>query len=81
MLTGENGILTKASEAKTLTEESQKKEELEMALSQMAMNYTLNGGTGTFSDYIFANGDTLKSILGESNVTLDSEAKTITYKG
>ena len=76
MLTGENGILTKASEAKTLTEESQKKEELEMA-----MNYTLNGGTGTFSDYIFANGDTLKSILGESNVTLDSEAKTITYKG
>ena len=81
MLTGENGILTKASEAKTLTEESQKKEELEMALSQMAMNYTLNGGTGTFSDYIFANGDTLKSILGESNVTLDNEAKTITYKG
>ena len=81
MLTGENGILTKASEAKTLTEESQKKEELEMALSQMAMNYTLNGGTGTFSDYIFANEDTLKSILGESNVTLDSEAKTITYKG
>ena len=81
MLTGENGILTKASEAKALTEESQKKEELEMALSQMAMNYTLNGGTGTFSDYIFANGDTLKSILGESNVTLDSEAKTITYKG
>ena len=47
----------------------------------MAMEYHLNGGAATFSDYIFAHEDDLKAALGASNVNLNSEAKTITYKG
>ena len=81
MLTGQNGILNRASEAKNKTTDSQNKEELEFALSQMAMEYHLNGGAATFSDYIFAHEDDLKAALGTSNVSLNSEAKTITYKG
>ena len=81
MLTGQNGILNRASEAKNKTTDAQNKEELEFALSQMAMEYHLNGGAATFSDYIFAHGDDLKAALGTSNVSLNSEAKTITYKG
>ena len=81
MLTGQNGILTRSGEAKEKTLESQNKEELQMALSQMAMEYSINGGAETFSDYIFEHGDDLKELLGSSNVTLDGTAKTITYKG
>ncbi len=81
MLTGQNGILSRASEAQSKTSDAQNKEELEMAISQMAMEYHLNGGVGTFSDYIFENEDKLKEILGANNVSLDSGAKTITYKG
>ena len=81
MLTGQNGILNRASEAKNKTTDAQNKEELEFALSQMAMEYHLNGGAATFSDYIFAHEDDLKAALGTSNVSLNSEAKTITYKG
>ena len=80
MLTGQNGILNRASEAKNKTTDAQNKEELEFALSQMAMEYHLNGGAATFSDYIFAHEDDLKAALGTSNVSLNSEAKTITYK-
>ena len=78
MLTGQNGILNRASEAKNKTTDAQNKEELEFALSQMAMEYHLNGGAATFSDYIFAHEDDLKAALGTSNVSLNSEAKTIT---
>ena len=81
MLTGQNGILNRASEAKNKTTDAQNKEELEFALSQMAMEYHLNGGAATFSDYIFAHGDDLKEALGANNVNLNSAAKTITYKG
>ena len=81
MLTGQNGILSRASEAQSKTSDAQNKEELEMAISQMAMEYHLNGGVGTFSDYIFENEDKLKEALGTNNVSLDSGAKTITYKG
>ena len=81
MLTGQNGILNRAAEAKDKTTDAQNQEELEMALSQMAMEYHLNGGADTFSDYIFAHEDDLKAELGTSNVSLNSEAKTITYKG
>ena len=81
MLTGQNGILSRASEAQSKTSDAQNKEELEMAISQMAMEYHLNGGVGTFSDYIFENDDKLKEALGTNNVSLDSGAKTITYKG
>ena len=81
MLTGQNGILSRASEAQSKTSDAQNKEELEMAISQMAMEYHLNGGVGTFSDYIFENDDKLKETLGTNNVSLDSGAKTITYKG
>ncbi len=81
MLTGQNGILNRGAEAKQKTTDAQSKEELEMALSQMAMEYHLNGGADTFSDYIFAHEDELKKALGTDNVSLNSAAKTITYKG
>ena len=81
MLTGQNGILNRAAEAKNATGEAQNKEELEMAISSLGMDYYMNGGAGTFSDYIFAHEDDLKSELGTSDVSLDSTAKTITYKG
>ena len=81
MLTGQNGILNRASEAKNQTSESQSKEELELAISQLAIEYHLNGGADTFSDYIFSHEDDLKTALGSNDVSMDSTAKTITYKG
>lgn len=81
MLTGQNGILNRASEARGKSLEAQNKEELEMAISELAMDYHLNGGADTFSDYIFAHEDDLKAKLGASNVSMNGTAKTITYKG
>ena len=47
------------------------------------MEYHLSTTGGTFSDYIFnpENEAKVKEALGESNVVLDRDAKTITYKG
>ena len=47
------------------------------------MEYHLSTKGGTFSDYIFdpENEAKVKEALGESNVVLDRDAKTITYKG
>ena len=47
------------------------------------MEYHLSTTGGTFSDYIFEpeNETKVKEALGESNVVLDRDAKTITYKG
>lgn len=81
MLTGQNGIMSRAEEAKTKTTDSQSKEELEMALSQLAMEYHLNGGEETLSDYIFSHEEELKSILGDTSISLNEERRTITYKG
>ena len=82
MLTGQNGILNRGTEAKAKTAEAQNQEELELGLSNLMMDYQLDvGGTTSFTDYIFSHEDKVKSVLGASNVSLDNTAKTINYKG
>ena len=80
-LMGQNGILTRVSEAKIKTEEAQLLEELQIAITSLAMNYYNSNHSGTLADYIFNNVDKLKNQLGDSNVSVNETAKTITYKG
>ena len=81
MLTGQNGILNRAGEAKNKTVEVQNKEALEMEILQMYMKYNLNGEAGTFFDYIFTNEKELKQELGTDDVNIDKTTQTIQYKG
>ena len=81
MLTGQNGILTRAGEAKTKTETSQTEEELKLAITSLATDYYTGTGGGTLGDYIFSHEEELKKALGTASVSLDATARTITYKG
>ena len=81
MLTGQNGILNRAQEAKSKTEKGSAREELELAITSLGMDYHINGQGGTFRDYIFSHEADLKKELGSDDVTLNKTENTITYKG
>ena len=81
MLTGQNGILNRAQEAKSKTEKGSAREELELAITSLGMDYHINGQGGTFRDYIFSHEAELKKELGSDDVTLNKTENTITYKG
>ena len=80
MLTGQNGILNRAQEAKSKTEKGSAREELELAITSLGMDYHINGQGGTFRDYIFSHEAELKKELGSDDVTLNKTENTITYK-
>ena len=81
MLMGQNGILNRAQEAKSKTEKGSVREELELAITSLGMDYHINGQGGTFRDYIFSHEAELKKELGSDDVTLNKTENTITYKG
>ena len=81
MLTGQNGILNRATTAKKQTENTNARDELALAITSLGMDYHINGQGGTFRDYIFSHEADLKKELGSDQVTLNSAENTITYKG
>ena len=54
MLTGQNGILNRATTAKKQTENTNARDELALAITSLGMDYHINGQGGTFRDYIFS---------------------------
>lgn len=80
MLTGQNGILQRAGEAKTETVKSQTEEELKLALTNLATDYYIAGGKGSFRDYIYNNEAKLKQELGNEEIILDKTQNIILYK-
>jgi len=54
-LTGENGILTQANNAKNETKEASAKEEVELALADLKAQYYISNPSGTLFDYLTAN--------------------------
>ena len=83
MISGQNGILTKAGEAKTRTDFEQIKEELGLAITSASLDYYNEGKTGTLRDYLFSSEGQakIKSELGTNDITFNSSNHTITYKG
>ena len=80
MLMGQNGILSKATTAKTQTESTNARDELALAITSLGMDYHINGQGGTFRDYIFGHEEDLKKELGSDDVILNKDENTITYK-
>ena len=81
MLTGQNGILKRAGEVKTKTEEGQAEEELKLAITSLATEYYASKTRGTLKDYIYSHKEDLKKELGTTEVELDESGSTIKYKG
>ena len=83
MISGQNGILTKAGEAKIQTDFEKTKEELGLALTAASMEYHQGGIEGTLIDYIFSQDgqNKIKRELGTNNVTFKKSSRTITYNG
>ncbi len=81
MLMGQNGILNRATTAKTQTESTNARDELALAITSLGMVYHINGQGGTFRDYIFSHEADLKKELGSDQLTLNSDENLITYKG
>ena len=81
MLTGQNGILNRATTAKKQTENTNARDELALAITSLGMDYHINGQGGTFRDYIFSHEADLKKELGSDQLTLNSDENLITYKG
>ncbi len=75
------GILNRVGEAKTKTEEVQAEEELKLAITNLVSEYYIEGGAEDFRDYMFKQETKLKAELGNADITLNKEAKTIIYKG
>ena len=80
MLMGQNGILSKATTAKTQTESTNARDDLALAITSLGMDYHINGQGGTFRDYIFGHEEDLKKELGSDDVILNKDENTITYK-
>lgn len=86
MLTEDNSILKRSTDAKETSGIAQKQEELQLAISELRVDYhTKNNETGTFRDYIFSEEErkgqeTLKAELGASNLSFDSTKYQIYYK-
>ena len=80
MLMGQNGILNRATMAKTQNESSNAKEELVLAITSLGMNYHVNGQEGTYRDYIFSHEEDLKRELGSDDVIFNKDENTIMYK-
>ena len=83
MISGQNGILTKAGEAKIQTDFEKTKEELGLAITSASLDYYNGGKTGTLRDYLFSSEGQakIKSELGTNDITFNSSNHTITYKG
>ena len=84
MLTGDNGILKRAGEARDTTGRAQIAEELQLAINAVAIDYYKNfasTGSSTLRDYIFLSTTqtAINSQLSE-NASYDATNKKITYK-
>ena len=65
MLTGENGILNRATTAKQTNEEKQAEEELKLGISALAIDYRKNTtNADSFRDYVMNNKQSLANAMG-----------------
>ena len=81
-----NSIFNRAQEATDKYTEGETREQLQMAIIEVQVDYYVQNETGTFRNFIFSTEagkgqEKLKAILGESNLTFDSENNKIIYKG
>ena len=81
-----NSIFKRAQEATDTYTEAEIREQLQIAIIEVQVDYYLQNETGTFRNFIFSTEtgkgqEKLKAILGESNLTFDSENNKIIYKG
>ena len=74
MLTGQNGILNRAAEAKEKTDSSSDLEELQIKAYEALTNYYVSGSNESESEYI------LKKLNG-AGIVADEKTGTVTYKG
>ena len=74
MLTGQNGILNKASDAKKQTESSSDLEYLQTKAYEAITNYYANGKVGSEREYI------LNELEKENDITTNISNETIQYK-
>ena len=87
-LTGENGILNRATEAKQTNEQKTAEEKLKLGVSALSIDYRKNTTNAqTFKQFITANnGENLKDAMGltgddRNQLTANSENGIVTYKG
>lgn len=82
MLTGENGILNRAGQAKVISEEKQAEEELKLGILSLATDYNIGTKMETFRAFIF-NNDSKTKLNNElsGTATFDDTNYIITYKG
>ena len=81
-----NSIFKRAQEATDTYTEAEIREQLQIAIIEVQVDYYLQNETGTFRNFIFSTEtgkgqEKLKAILGESNLPFDSANNKITYKG
>ena len=83
VLTGENGILNRATEAKKTNEEKQAEEELKLGIVALSTDYySKTTRPATFREFIFS--DASKTKLNQElngGATFNNANYTITYKG
>lgn len=86
LITGENGLIQRTIGVKDAHDIAKIKEELQLAIHALEVDYHTGNEQGTFRDYIFSTAqgkgqEKLKAELGESNLSFDSPSHKITYKG
>ena len=74
MLTGQNGILNRAAEAKENTDSSSDLEELQIKAYEALTNYYASGSNESESEYILKN-------LNGAGIVADEKTGTVTYNG
>ena len=74
MLTGQNGILNRAAEAKNNTENASDLEYLQTKAYEAIINYYSEGSTEPENEYVLKN-------LNDSNIITDVNTGTVKYNG
>ena len=79
MLTGQNEILSRTSEAKNNTEETQIEEKINLAISAMKIEYWQSNKNQTMKEFIYSNEQLFKKYFGEEDAILNYRDGTIRY--
>ena len=79
MLTGQNEILRRTSEAKDKTEEAQIEEKINLAISAMKIEYWQSNKKQTMKEFIYSNELLFKKYLNDEDVILNYREGTIRY--
>lgn len=84
VLTGENGLINRATSAKQTHEEKTAEEELRLGVSALTIDYRKNTTNATsFRDYVMANTQALANAMGvdANELSMDTDNYSVTYKG